>query len=51
MIFKRPATGESKQPEPQGQARTEQADTATRQDRPEGGEPTRGISEDNTELV
>jgi hypothetical protein len=49
MVFKRPATGESKQPEPQ--AGSEPADAAPQQERPEGGEPTRGIGDDNTELV
>ena len=49
MVFKRPATGDSNQNEPK--ARAESPESALREERPEGGEPTRGIGEDNTELV
>jgi hypothetical protein len=49
MVFKRPATGESRQTEPS--ARAESPQPTPGQERPEGGEPTRGIGEDSTELV
>jgi hypothetical protein len=49
MVFKRPATGESKQTEPRESA--EPTPTNPQQERSEGGEPTRSMSDNNTELV
>jgi hypothetical protein len=46
MVFKRPASGESKQSESQVPA-----SEANQQERPDGGEPTRAIDGENTELV
>jgi hypothetical protein len=46
MVFKRPATGESKRAETQAPAAQ-----AQEQVRPDGGEPTRAIDGENTELV
>lgn len=48
MVFKRPATGESNQPEQRAQTEPQPAPD---QDRPNTGEPTRAMGEDNTELV
>jgi hypothetical protein len=49
MVFKRPATGDSKQPQPDTGA--DSAPAGPGNERPDGGEPTRAMGDDNTELV
>lgn len=49
MVFKRPATGDSKQPQPDTAA--DSAPVGPGNERPDGGEPTRARGDDNTELV
>ena len=49
MVFKRPASGDSKQMQPDAAANSAPAGPGT--ERPAGGEPTRAMGDDNTELV